>query len=189
MIIVEWWCCFLLSSKSVWFEDMFLRFVGFIRLLVLLMGWLFMFNEGIIMFNIESMFEFFCELRVLELIIFKGIGELIVFWGELWVLMIVIFLSLLFFLFVFFLVFCVCVFFVINDEWEWIFIVLFLLVIIVNFVFLRSCVSVLFSVNVFFNVFVFIFFVKLKGKSNVVFVCLVSLVSVLLVFCVGIEKL
>ena len=53
----------------------------------------------------------------------------------------------------------------------------------------RSCASASFSVNVPSNAFVFTFFAKSKGKSNVVFACLASSVSASLAFCAGIEKL
>jgi len=53
----------------------------------------------------------------------------------------------------------------------------------------RSCASASFNVNVPLNAFVFTFFAKSKGNSNVVLACLASSVRASLAFCAGIEKL
>lgn len=189
VIIVDLCLCLLFISSSVWLDVILCKFVGLMRFVVLLMGWLLMFREGIILFSIESILELFCVVKVLDLIIFNGIGEFIMFFGVFCVFIMVICFSWCFLLFclflVIFLLFCVFIF---NVVLECIFILLVVLVIIVSGVFFSSNIKVLLRVKEFDNVLVLICLVMLKGNNKVVFVCLVSFVNVVLVFCVGIEK-
>lgn len=142
VIIVEWWWCLLFISIRVWLEVILCKFVGWIRVEVLLIGWLLMFSEGIIVCNMDIMLVEFWLINFFFEMILIGIVELLIEWGVVCVLIIVIFLM----------------FFVLFFFWVSVGVVIILLVVI-------DVVRISFSWEVSFVKFVFImvfwFFVRL----------------------------
>lgn len=94
VIIVEWWCCFLFISIKVWFGVSFFKFVGCIRVEVLLIGWLLILKDGMVVCIIVVMLVDLVFLNFFVLIMLIGIVEFFIECGVECVLMIVFFLYL-----------------------------------------------------------------------------------------------